>query len=102
MDCIGHNDRLCELHHNSSGAVTEFILLTLEYLSNRIVPDVKQSPCWASMVVETTEYCCNVLSISLATTWPEQRFSTLCSVKTKKRNQLCPLPKNETSSVKAL
>jgi len=29
-----------------------------------------------------------VLSIPLATTWPEQRFSTLCRVKTKQRNWL--------------
>jgi len=41
MDHIGHNDRLCDLHHNSSVAVTEFILLISEHLSNRIVSDVK-------------------------------------------------------------
>jgi len=41
MDHIGHNDRLCDLHHNSSVAVTEFIFLISEHLSNRIVSDVK-------------------------------------------------------------
>jgi len=82
MDRIRHNDRFCDLDHDSSGAVTQFILLTLEHLSNRIVSDVKQSP--ASVVEETTKYCCNVLSIPLPTTWPERRFSTLCGVKTKK------------------
>jgi len=55
MDRIGHNGQLCNLHHNSSVAVTEFILLIWEHFSNRIVSDVKQSPCWASMVDETTD-----------------------------------------------
>jgi len=41
IDHIGRNDRLCDLHHNSSVAVTEFILLISEHLSNRIVSDVK-------------------------------------------------------------
>jgi len=54
MDRIGHNDRLCDLHHNSSVAAIEFILLISEHLSNRIVSDVKQSLCWAGMVDETT------------------------------------------------
>jgi len=61
MDRIGHIDRLCDLHHNSSVAVTEFILLISEHLCNRIVSDVKQSPCWASMVDEATNIaamCC--------------------------------------------
>jgi len=61
MDRIGHNDRLCDLHHNRSVAVTEFILLISEYWSNRIVSDVKQSPCCANMVDETTgmaALCC--------------------------------------------
>jgi len=71
MDPIGHNDWLRDLHHNSSVAITEFILLISEHLSNRIVSDVKQSPCWASMVDETTNIACNVLFIPLATTRPE-------------------------------
>jgi len=61
MDRIGHNDRLCDLHHKSSVAVTKFILLISEHLSNHIVPDVKQSPCWASMIHETINIaamCC--------------------------------------------
>ena len=61
MDRVGHNDRHCDLHHNSSVAVTEFILLISEHLSNRIVSAVKQSPCWASTVHETTNIaamCC--------------------------------------------
>jgi len=61
MDRIGHNDRLCGLHHNSSVTATEFILLILEHLSNRFVSDVKQSRCWVSMVDETTNIaamCC--------------------------------------------
>jgi len=40
MDRVGHYDRLCDTHHNSSVAVTEFILIS-EHLSNRIVSDVK-------------------------------------------------------------
>jgi len=71
MDPIGHNDWLRDLHHNSSVAITEFILLISEHLSNRIVSDVKQSPCWASMVDETINIACNVLFIPLAATYPE-------------------------------
>jgi len=62
MDRIGHTDRLCDLHHKRSVAVTEFILLILEHLGNRIVSDVKQSPCCANMVIETTNIaamCCS-------------------------------------------
>jgi len=88
MDRIGQNNRLCDLHHTSSVAVTKFVLLTSEYLSNHIVSDVKQSPCWSGMVDETNQYCCNVLFIPLAKNWPEQRFSTLCRVKTKQQNRL--------------
>ena len=61
VDRIGHNDRLCDLHHNSSVAVTEFILLISEHLSNRIVSDVKQSPWLASKVDKTANIaamCC--------------------------------------------
>jgi len=32
---------------------------------------------------KSDQYWCNVLSIPLATTWSEQRFSTLCNVKAK-------------------
>ena len=41
--------------------MTEFILLISEHFSNRIVSDVKHSPCWASMVDETANIaamCC--------------------------------------------
>jgi len=61
MDRIGHNDRLRHLRHSRFVAVTEFILLISEYLSNRIVSDVKQSPCWVNMVDEATNIaalCC--------------------------------------------
>ena len=73
MDRIGHNGRLRGLHHNSYVAVTEFILLISEHLSNRIVSDVKQSPCWASGRRDN-RYFCSVLSIPLATGWPEWGF----------------------------
>jgi len=39
MDRIGHNGQLCNLHHNSSVAVTEFIVLISEHLSNRILSE---------------------------------------------------------------
>jgi len=58
----GHNDLLCDIRHNSSVAVTKFILLISRHLSDRIVSDVKQSPCWSSMVDETTDIaalCCS-------------------------------------------
>jgi len=51
----GHNDRFRDLRHNSSVAVTKFILMISRHLSDRIVSDVKQSPCWSSMVDETTD-----------------------------------------------
>jgi len=88
MDRIGHNDRLCDLHHNSSVAVTGIILLISEHVSNRIVSDVKQSPCWAMYGRRDNQYCCNVMSIPLVATWPEQKFSTPRHVKTKLRNRL--------------
>jgi len=40
------------------------------------------------MVNKTTNIAAIVLSIPLATTWLEQRFSTLCHVKTKQQNWL--------------
>ena len=49
VDRIGRNDRLCDLRHISSTAVTEFILLISEHLSNHIVSAVKESPCWATI-----------------------------------------------------
>jgi len=61
VERICHNDRLCGLNHNRSVAVSEFILLISEHLSDRIVSVVNQSPCWASMVDETTSIaamCC--------------------------------------------
>jgi len=45
VDRIGHNVRFRDFHHTSSVAVTEFILLISEHLSNRTVSDLKQSPC---------------------------------------------------------
>ena len=55
MNRIGHNDRLRDLCHTSSTAVTEFILLISDHLCDRIVSEVKQSPCWATMVDDTTD-----------------------------------------------
>ena len=52
---IGHNNRLRDLRHTSSTAVTEFILLISDHLSNCIVSEVKQSPCLATMVDDTTD-----------------------------------------------
>ena len=45
VDRIGHNDRLRDLSHISSTAVTEFTLLISEHLSNHIDSAVKKSPC---------------------------------------------------------
>jgi len=62
LDHPDHIDRLRELHHTTFVAVTEFILLISEHLSDRIVSDVKQSPCWVSVVDETTDmatFCCS-------------------------------------------
>ena len=61
MDHIGHNGQLCDLQYNSYVAVIKFILLILEHLRNRIVSDVEQSLCWASMADKTTNIaamCC--------------------------------------------
>ena len=55
MNRIGHNDRLRDLRHTSSIAVIEFILLISDYLSNRIVSEVKQTPWLATMVDDTTD-----------------------------------------------
>ena len=52
---IGNNDRLRDLRHTSSTAVSEFILLISDHLSDRIVSAVKQSPCWATLVDDTTD-----------------------------------------------
>jgi len=79
MDRIGHNDRLCDLHHNSSVAVTEFILLISEHLGKRIVSDVKQSPCWVSMVDKTP----NIAAMSCPSHLPQHGQSKdfhLCAV----------------------
>jgi len=99
VDHIGHNDRLCDLHYNRSVAVTEFVLLIPEHLSNRIVSDVKENPCWVSMFDETANIAANVLSIPLATNWPEQGFATLCRVKTKQRNRLFEVTLNALINV---
>ena len=52
---IGNNDRLRDLRHTSSTSVSKFILLISKHISDRIVSAVKQSPCWATMVDETTD-----------------------------------------------
>ena len=51
---IGNSDRLRDLRHINSTAVSEFILLISDHLSDRIVSAVKQSPCWATMVQDAT------------------------------------------------
>jgi len=56
-------------------------------LNNPIASDVKQSPCWASMVDETTK----IAAILHATVWAERGFSTLCRVRTKKWSRLLDL-----------
>jgi len=90
MDRIGHNDRLCDLQHNSFVAVTEFILLISEHLCNRIVSDVKQSPCWTNMVDETT----NIAAMCCPFHLPQPGLS--------KYFQLCAVlkPSNETGCLK--
>jgi len=98
MDRNSHNDRLRDLYHNSHVAVTEFILLISEHLSNRVVSDVNQSPCWTSGRRDN-QYCCIVLSTPLATAWPERGFSTLCRVKTKQRNCLFDVTLNALINV---
>jgi len=79
MNRIGHNDRLCNLHHKRSVPVTEFILLISEHLSNRIVSDVKQSPYWASMVDETTNIAAICCSFHLPQPGQSKDFQ-LCAV----------------------
>jgi len=79
MDRIVHNDRLCDLHRKSSVAVTEFILLISEHLSNRIVSDVKQSPGWASMVGETTNIAAMCCPFHLPQSGQSEDFQ-LCAV----------------------
>jgi len=89
MDRICHNDRLRDLHHNSSVGVTVFIFLVSEHLSNRIVSDVKQSPCWASIVHETTNIAEMCYSFHLPQPGQSEDF------------QLCVVlkPSNETGCV---
>ena len=55
VDCICHNERLRDLQHTSSTAVTEFILLISEHFTDRIVSDVKQNSKKEAMVDETTD-----------------------------------------------
>jgi len=76
---VGHNDQLCNLHHSSSVAVTEFILLISEHLSNCIVSDVKQSLCWASMVDETTNIAATCCTFHLPQSGQTKDFQ-LCAV----------------------
>jgi len=79
MDRIGHKDRLCDLHHKSYVTVTELILLISEHLSNRTVPDVKQSPCWVSMVDKTTNIAAMCCSFHLPQPGQTKDFQ-LCAV----------------------
>jgi len=97
MDRVGHNDRLRDLRHNSSVAVTEFILIS-EHLSNRSVSDVKQSPCWISVVDETT----HIAAICCLFHLPQPGQSedlTLCRSKTKQRNRLFDVTLNALINV---
>ena len=52
---MGYDDRLHDVRFISSTIVTDFILLIWEHMSQRIVCDVKQITCWASMVDEKTD-----------------------------------------------
>ena len=52
---FGHNDRLHDLRHTSSTAVTEFILLISDHLSDRIVSEIKLNPCCAIIVDDPTD-----------------------------------------------
>jgi len=67
-------------------AVTESVLLISEHLSNRIVSDDKKSPCWDSVVNETT----NIAAMCLPFHLPQPGWS--------KDFQLCAVlkPSNET------
>jgi len=67
--------------------VTEFILLISEHLSNRIVYDVKKSPCWASMIHETTNIVTMCCPIHLPQPGQSKDFQ-LYLVKIKQRNRL--------------
>ena len=51
----GLNDCPHDQRHTSSNAVTVFILLISNHLSNCNVSEVKQSPCLATMVDGTTD-----------------------------------------------
>ena len=55
MNHISHNDCLHDLCHTSLIVVTELILLISNHLSNCIVSEIKQSPCLATMVDDTTD-----------------------------------------------
>lgn len=55
IDRIGCNERLKDFRHTSSTSVSEFIELISTYISGRIASEVRKSPCWASMVDETTD-----------------------------------------------
>ena len=52
---IGSNDRLRDLRHTSSTAVSEFILLISDHLSDCVVSAVKQSPRWSTLVDDITD-----------------------------------------------
>jgi len=70
-------------------AVTEFILLISEHLADRIVSDVKQSLCWASMVDDDDE-ATNIAALRCPFHVPQQDQS--------ENFQLCAVlkPSNET------
>ena len=85
LDRFDHNDRLRDLRHASFVAVIKFSLLISEHMSNRVVSDVKQSPCW--VVDETT----NIAALRCPFHLPQPGQS--------EDYQLCAVlkPSNETS-----
>ena len=86
MDRIDHNDRLCDHHHNSPVAVTEFALLISEHLSDRVVSDVKQSPCWARVVDETTNIAPSRCPFHLPQPGQRKDFQLCTVLKPSKKN----------------
>ena len=52
---IGENDQLSDFRHTSSTSVSEFIVFISDYITNKIVSDVRESVCWSSLVDESTD-----------------------------------------------
>ena len=55
MGRFNYNNRLRDLRHISSTAVTGYTLLISEHFNDRTVSGVKQSLLWATIVDETTD-----------------------------------------------